>query len=158
MIPIVRVQEADFDPGEELAALGGVSPDVGAVVSFTGLVRADPGADGAPLAALTLEHYPGMTERELSRIAQEAGRRFTLKGALIVHRVGRLPVGARIVFVAASAGHRQAAFEGADFMMDFLKTDAPFWKREETAAGPGDWIDARTSDTRRRARWQEGAP
>ncbi len=151
---IVRVQEDDFDPGALLSDFGAGAMSVGAVVSFTGLVRADKAASGAQsVEALVLEHYPGMTEAELTRIAKEAMDRFALQDAAIVHRVGRLEAGARIVFVAAAAGHRRAAFDGADFMMDFLKTNAPFWKREETARGPGDWVDARESDNVAAERW-----
>ncbi|MGF1455343.1 MAG: molybdenum cofactor biosynthesis protein MoaE [Alphaproteobacteria bacterium] len=151
---IIRVQKEDFDPDALVAACGAGDPTVGAVVSFTGLVRASDGMDtDDPVTALTLEHYPGMTERALKDIGTQATARFGLKDAVVVHRVGRLSVGARIVLVVAAASHRQAAFQGADFMMDYLKTEAPFWKREERASGSGHWVDARDSDTAARARW-----
>ncbi len=151
---MIRVQCEDFDPGAELRDFGADDPRIGAVVSFTGLVRAhDGGADSPAITAMTLEHYPGMTEGQLAHIAEGATRRFSLCDALIIHRHGRLEVGARIVFVAAAASHRRAAFEACDFMMDFLKTRAPFWKREETADGQSAWVDARMADDAAAGRW-----
>ena len=144
----VRVQREDFDPGAELAALTDGRTDVGGLVSFTGLVRGDGG-----LKAMTLEHYPGMTEKALEAIEAEARERWPLLGVTIIHRVGPLAPGARIVFVAAASAHRRAAFEAADFLMDYLKTRAPFWKKEEGADGSATWVDARESDDAAAARW-----
>jgi molybdopterin synthase catalytic subunit len=141
----VRVQEADFDIGAEIDALTAGRTDIGAVATFTGLVR-DFGGDGE---AMTLEHYPGMTEKALEAIAAEAAARWPLAGATIVHRVGRLAPGERIVLVATASRHRAAAFEAAEFLMDYLKTRAPFWKHE---AGAG-WVDARETDDAAAARW-----
>lgn len=145
----VAVQAADFDPGLEIAALGG--PGVGAVASFVGVVRDGSAGD---LAALELEHYPGMTERSLRMIAEKAAARWPLTGVRIVHRVGRLAVGERIVLAAAASAHRQAAFDACAFVMDFLKTDAPFWKREIRRDGAAEWVDARISDDAAKARWR----
>ncbi|MFN3613410.1 MAG: molybdenum cofactor biosynthesis protein MoaE [Rubrimonas sp.] len=145
----VRVQEAAFDTGAEIAAAGAGNHDVGAVVSFTGRVR-DMG--GGAEQAMTLEHYPGMTEAELQRIEAEAHRRWPLAATTIVHRVGRLRPGEPIVLVIAASRHRRAAFEAAEFLMDYLKTRAPFWKKEETAEG-ATWVDARESDDESAARW-----
>ncbi len=151
---IIRVQAEDFDPDALVGCCGKGDSSVGGVVSFTGRVRADDGTRFEdPVTALTLEHYPGMTERALKNVAETATERFALKDTVIIHRVGRLIVGDRIVLVVAAASHRRAAFEGADFMMDYLKTEAPFWKREERASGLGAWVDARDSDTAARARW-----
>ncbi len=144
----VRVQEADFDIGAEIDALTAGRTDIGAVATFTGLVR-DFGGGGE---AMTLEHYPGMTEKALAAIAAEAAARWPLAGATIVHRVGRLAPGERIVLVATASRHRAAAFEAAEFLMDYLKTRARFWKRE---AGAG-WVDARESDDAAAARWGRG--
>lgn len=140
----VRVQTEDFDLGAEAAAL---EDGAGAVVTFTGVVR------GGDVTAMTLEHYPGMTETALAEIEAEAMTRFDLTGALIIHRVGRLEPGARIMMVAAAARHRGEAFEAASFLMDYLKTRAPFWKKEETANGDARWVDAREADDDAAARW-----
>ncbi len=145
---MIRVQTEDFDIGAEVAALSKDRRDIGAVVTFSGTVRDKTG----DLLALELEHYPGMTEKELARIEQEAQERWPLEASLIVHRVGRLLPGENIVLVVTASAHRQAAFEAAEFLMDYLKTRAPFWKREETASG-GDWVDARDSDDTAAARW-----
>ena len=145
---MIRVQTEDFDIGAEVAALSKDRHDIGAVVTFSGTVRDKTG----DLVALELEHYPGMTEKELARIEKEAQERWPLEASLIVHRVGRLLPGENIVLVVTASAHRQAAFEAAEFLMDYLKTRAPFWKREETAAG-GDWVDARDSDDTAAARW-----
>jgi molybdopterin synthase catalytic subunit len=145
----VRVQEADFDIGAEIAALTAGDHDVGAVATFTGLVRAMPGG-GAQ--SMTLEHYPGMTEAALAEIEAEARARWPLSGATIIHRVGRLSPGDRIVLVIAASRHRQAAFDAAAFLMDYLKTRAPFWKKETTAEGEA-WVDAREADAAAVARW-----
>lgn len=144
----VRVQEADFDPGAELDALAAGDTDIGAVVSFTGLVRGTGGVE-----TMTLEHYPGMTEKALAEIEAQARARWPLQASLIIHRVGPLPTGARIVFVATASRHRAAAFEAAEFLMDFLKTRAPFWKKEVAADGMAQWVDARESDDKATARW-----
>ncbi|WP_316015182.1 molybdenum cofactor biosynthesis protein MoaE [Roseobacter sp. HKCCA0434] len=144
----VRVQEADFDPGAELDALVAGRTDVGAVASFTGLVR------GGDVTEMVLEHWPGVTEKALAAIEDEARGRFELNASLIVHRYGPLAPGARIVFVAAAAPHRRAAFEAAEFMMDYLKTRAPFWKKEVTPDGAS-WVDAREADDAAEARWRD---
>jgi len=146
----VRVQEADFDIGAELDALVAGDTDIGAVVSFTGLVRGTGGT-----REMTLEHYPGMTEKALEAIEAEARGRWPLQAALIVHRIGPLPPGARIVLVATASRHRGAAFEAAEFLMDYLKTRAPFWKKEVAADGTAHWVDARESDGAAAARWQQ---
>jgi molybdopterin synthase catalytic subunit len=143
----VSVREADFDAGVEAAALTAAGADVGAVVSFVGLVR------GGEVSAMTLEHYPGMTEKAIAAIVAEARERWHLLGVRVIHRVGRLLPGERIVFVAVAAGHRGEAFAACEFVMDYLKTRAPFWKREETAAGAR-WVDARESDAAAAQRWR----
>lgn len=150
----VRIQEAPFDAAAESARLSAGRTDVGAVVTFTGLCRADPDAGGAPLAALTLEHYPGMAEAEIERHVEEARRRWPLTGAIVVHRHGRLVPGDPIVMVATAASHRAAAFAAAEFLMDWLKTDAPFWKKEERADGAA-WVEAKAHDDDARARWEK---
>lgn len=147
----VRVQEEDFDVGRELELLTAGRADVGAVVSFTGLVR----DMGGTLKSLELEHYPGMTEAALERIEAEAVRRWPVSASLILHRFGRLAAGEQIVFVAAASAHREAAFAAAAFMMDFLKVGAPFWKRENGPGG-GRWVEARADDTVARDRWGAG--
>jgi molybdopterin synthase catalytic subunit len=148
---MIRVQSADFDPGAEIEALHAKRQDIGAVVSFVGLVRGE--SHGEKLTSMTLEHFPGMTERELARVEQEARTRWALEDVVIVHRVGELKPGERIVLVATAAGHRQAAFEAAEFLMDYLKTRAPFWKRELRASGEH-WVEARDSDSEAAARWR----
>ncbi len=148
----VRVQAADFDIGAEIARLTQGRTDVGAVVTFTGTVRGDGG--GQAIEAITLEHYPGMTEAELERIEALAHQRWPLQASSIVHRVGRLVPGENIVLVVTASVHRQAAFEAAQFLMDYLKTDAPFWKKEDVRGGLSHWVDARESDTEARDRWQ----
>ena len=152
----VSVQQADFDAGAEIAALSAGREDVGAVASFVGLVRADKqaGADTAPaVQAMSLEHYPGMTEKALQAIVEEARGRWDICGVRVIHRVGRLVPGDRIVFVAVASAHRGEAFAACEFIMDYLKTRAPFWKKEETAAG-GRWVDARESDDHAAGRWE----
>jgi len=148
---MIRVQREPFDAGAESDALTAGREDVGAVVSFQGLVRADDGA--AAIHAMTLEHYPGMTERELARIEREAQTRWPLQASLIVHRYGRLTPGEPIVLVITASRHRQAAFEACAFLMDWLKTQAPFWKREETAGGER-WVEAKPADDEAAARWR----
>lgn len=151
----VRVQEADFDVAAETRALLGSRTDVGALVTFTGLVRGGP--DGGGISEMTLEHYPGMTEDELARVEAEAHARFPLQASLIVHRVGALQPGDNIVLVIAASRHRGAAFQAAEFLMDYLKTRAPFWKKETGADGIGHWVDAREADAAAEARWQTDA-
>lgn len=146
----VRVQREDFDPGAALASLAGGNRRVGGVVSFVGLVRDMTG--GAAVRAITLEHYPGMTERTLAGIEAEAHRRWPLEATLIVHRYGRLEPGDRIVLVAAASAHRDAAFDACRYLIDWLKTRAPFWKLEETGAGSR-WVEARAGDAAAAARW-----
>jgi molybdopterin synthase catalytic subunit len=143
----IRVQDGDFDPGAEIERLHGGRDDIGAVASFVGLVR------GGGIAAMTLEHYPGMTERQLRAIADEAATRWPLQGIVIVHRYGRLRPGERIVLVATASPHRVAAFDSCAFLMDWLKTQAPFWKQEETADGAR-WVEARAADDAAAARWR----
>lgn len=145
----VSVQEADFDVGGEIEALSAQDDGAGAVASFVGLVR------GAGILALTLEHYPGMTERALADIVATAQSRWQLRRVRVIHRVGRLLPGERIVFVGVAASHRGTAFAACEFIMDYLKTRAPFWKKEETAAG-AHWVDARESDDTAAARWGGG--
>ncbi|MEW6124084.1 MAG: molybdenum cofactor biosynthesis protein MoaE [Pseudomonadota bacterium] len=149
----VRVQAEPFDPAGEIAALSGTG-DVGAVVSFTGFCRADKGSgDGAPpLTALVLEHYPGMAESEMERLLDEARARWPLLGARVIHRFGRIVPGEQIVLVVTASAHREAAFSAASFLMDWLKTSAPFWKKEERAGG-GDWVAAKDADDHAAARW-----
>jgi molybdopterin synthase catalytic subunit len=156
----VSVQEADFDAGAEISALSAGRDDVGAVASFVGLVRADKAATAeagaAPaVQAMTLEHYPGMTEKALQEIVDEAQRRWDVFGVRVIHRVGRLLPGDRIVFVAVASAHRHDAFAACEFIMDYLKTRAPFWKKEETPEG-GRWVDARESDEHAAGRWEAG--
>ncbi len=146
----VRVQRDDFDLGAELAALRAGRTDIGALVSFTGLVRDSAGGDA--VSGLELEHYPGMTEQALAKIESEARDRWPLQACLIVHRWGRLLPGEQIMMVATASPHRQAAFEAAEFLMDFLKSRAPFWKREHGPAG-AKWVDARNLDEAALARW-----
>lgn len=155
----VSVQEADFDAGAEIAALSAGRDDVGAVASFVGLVRADKAAGekvGADAAAavqtMTLEHYPGMTETALDDIVAEARGRWDIFGVRVIHRVGKLLPGDRIVLVAVASTHRGEAFAACEFIMDYLKTRAPFWKKEETSEG-GRWVDARESDDCAAERW-----
>jgi molybdopterin synthase catalytic subunit len=142
----VSVQEQDFDPGREMAAMTESATDVGAVASFVGCVR------GGEVAAMTLEHYPGMTEKALEAIVEDAKGRWPLLGVRVIHRIGRLLPGDRIVFVAVASSHRQAAFAACEFIMDYLKTRAPFWKREETPTGSR-WVDARETDDEAARRW-----
>ena len=146
----IRIQESDFDVAREISALTAGRSDVGAVVTFTGICRGS--EDGADIAALTLEHYPGMAEAEITRHADEAMSRWPLSGIRVVHRVGRIAPGENIVLVVTASQHRQAAFEGAEFMMDYLKASAPFWKRVE-AAENSKWVEARDHDEDAAARW-----
>jgi molybdopterin synthase catalytic subunit len=148
----VRVSTSDFDISAEMARLTASDAGVGGVALFVGKVRDH--AHGEPLTELILEHYPGMTEAELERIEAEAQRRFKLSASLIVHRVGTLRPGDNIVLVIACSSHRQNAFAAAEFLMDYLKTRAPFWKKEVLANGETRWVDARESDDMAAAAWE----
>jgi molybdopterin synthase catalytic subunit len=159
----VSVQTADFDVGTEIAALTVDDPEAGAVASFVGLVRADKlsaQAVGSNVTAMTLEHYPGMTEQALADIVTTARSRWELRAVRVIHRIGRLLPGERIVFVGVSSSHRGDAFAACEFIMDYLKTQAPFWKKEESPEGPageprGRWVDARETDNLAVRRWQD---
>lgn len=148
----IRIQTGDFDIAAEIAALTASRTDIGAVVTFSGICRGTEGGDAT--TALTLEHYPGMAEAEITRHADEAMTRWPLTGITIVHRVGRIVPGENIMVVLTASAHRQAAFQAAEFLMDYLKAHAPFWKREETADGAG-WVAAKTDDDAAAARWDE---
>ena len=148
----IRVQTAPFDLTAEVAALTAGRTDIGAIVTFTGTVRDT--SHGQRLASMTLEHYPGMTEAELARVESQANARWPLQATLIIHRVGTLLPGDGIVLVVAASPHRQAAFDAANFLMDYLKTSAPFWKKETAIDGSGDWVDARETDTTALDRWE----
>ncbi len=147
---MIRVQREDFDVGAEMARLSDGRHGVGGVCAFVGLVRDLAGE--AAVGAMTLAHYPAMTEKELRRIEDEARSRWDLVDSLIIHRYGRLEPGDRIVLVATASAHRQAAFEACHFLIDWLKTQAPFWKQNETPDGP-QWVDAQASDDEAAARW-----
>src|SRR5580700_9244842 len=140
---MIRVQREDFDVGAELDKLAAGNPRIGGIASFIGLVRDLGGGDR--VEALTLEHYPGMTEKKLTEIEAEANRRWPLDASLVIHRYGRLEPGERIVLVATASPHREAAIAACQFLIDWLKTDAPFWKSEETPAGER-WVASRTED------------
>jgi molybdopterin synthase catalytic subunit len=148
---VVRVQSECFDMGSEIDAMVAGNTAIGGVASFTGYVRDFSTESG--VVAMTLEHYPGMTERMLEQIEAEARQRWQLEDSLIIHRYGRMTVGEPIVLVVTASSHRQAAFESAEFLMDWLKTKAPFWKCEETADGGEHWVDAREADDKAAARW-----
>ncbi len=148
----VRVQTADFDVAAELTAMRTASADIGAVVSFIGQVRDI--NDGDTVNTLTLEHYPGMTERALAQIELEAQSRWQINSSLIVHRVGTLKPLDQIVLVAVASAHRGEAFKACEFMMDYLKTQAPFWKKESTPEGER-WVEAKNSDDQAQSRWQQ---
>ncbi|MDK1376325.1 MULTISPECIES: molybdenum cofactor biosynthesis protein MoaE [unclassified Sinorhizobium] len=148
----VRVQRGDFDVAAEISALSRGRADIGAVVTFSGLCRDEAGA----LSALELEHYPGMAEAEIERICREAVKRFGLQAAVAIHRFGKIMPGENIVLVVTASSHRQAAFDGAGFIMDFLKTSAPFWKKEYHADGSaGGWVSAKDADDTARDRWSQ---
>ena len=153
----IKVQQADFDTGAEIAALSAGRGDVGAVASFVGLVRDRAAAEDAAgsVSAMELEHYPGMTEKALEEIAEQACARWPLSGALIIHRFGPLSVGDQIVLAAASSAHRGAALEACAFLMDYLKTKAPFWKRETGPDGAAGWVEARDADDAAAERWRK---
>ena len=150
-IPVtIRIQEADFDVALEIATLTKGRTDIGAIVSFSGICRGSENDEA--IAALTLEHYPEMAEAEIARHADTALSRWPLTGLTVVHRVGRITPGENIVLVVTASAHRQAAFQAAEFLMDYLKANAPFWKREESAGG-ANWIEARDHDDDAAARW-----
>ncbi len=149
---MIRVQREDFDPARETQALVEGKHQIGGVVSFVGLVREV--ASGGAISAMTLEHYPGMTERKLAEIEAEAHARWPLAASLIIHRYGRLEPGERIVLVATASAHRDAAFEACRFLVDWLKTKAPFWKLEETPQGER-WVEARAEDDRTAQGWAQ---
>ena len=151
-IVTVRIQEADFDIGREISALTKARTDIGAVVSFSGICRGS--EDGERIAALTLEHYPGMAEAEIMRHAETAMSRWPLTGVTVIHRVGRITAGENIVLVLTASAHRQAAFEAAEFLMDYLKSRAPFWKKEHGPAGER-WVEPTARDIADAARWDK---
>ena len=147
----VRVQQEDFDAGAEIARLRADNPKIGAVASFIGIVRDL--NEGAAVGSITLEHYPGMTDKALTSIAEQAKTRWNLFDLLIIHRIGTLAPTDQIVLVVTTSSHRGDAFAACQYVMDYLKTDAPFWKKEVTAEGAR-WVDARDSDETARARWK----
>jgi molybdopterin synthase catalytic subunit len=150
--PRIVIQTEDFDAAAEVAALTRDRRDIGAVVTFTGLCR----DEGGRLAALELEHYPGMAEEEIARMVARAAARWPLDAVTVIHRVGRIAPGAQIVLVIAASSHRAAAFSGAEFLMDYLKTSAPFWKKEHPIDGPAtEWVAARDEDDRALEKWRE---
>jgi len=149
--PHIRIQAEDFDTSAEIALLSRGRFDVGAIVTFSGLCRDEAGQ----LSALELEHYPGMAEAEITRIAEKACARWPLTGLIAIHRYGKIAPGENIVLVVAASSHRQAAFEGAAYLMDFLKTRAPFWKKEHHKDGSsGEWVSAKDADDEALARWE----
>ena len=148
----IRIQTEDFDAGAEIARLRAGNPAVGAVASFVGVCRDR--NDGEPIATMTLEHYPAMTERALREICEQAGARWDLLGTSVVHRVGELRPADQIVLVIVTSAHRGDAFAACEFIMDYLKTEAPFWKKEHTDGGAR-WVEARSSDEQAAARWRE---
>jgi molybdopterin synthase catalytic subunit len=149
--PDIRIQTGDFDLAEEIRRMTQGRSDIGAVVTFTGLCR----DEGGYLSALELEYYPGMAEAEIRRIAEEAAKRWPVSALVAIHRVGKIAPGGNIVLVLAASPHREAAFNAASFLMDFLKTSAPFWKREHLADGSvGEWVSAKGADDRARDRWK----
>lgn len=152
VVPVVRIQAEDFDVAAEIARLTRGRNDIGAVVTFSGLCRDEQGR----LSALELEYYPGMAEAEISRIAGEAIERWPLQGLTAIHRHGKIAPGENIVLVVAASAHRQAAFEAANFLMDYLKSRAPFWKKEHHSDGSeGGWVDAKDADDKAAGRWKQ---
>jgi molybdopterin synthase catalytic subunit len=148
--PVIRIQSEDFDAAAQIAALSAGRGDIGAIVSFTGLCR----DEGGRLKALELEHYPGMAEAEIARVANDAAVRWPLAGLVAIHRYGLIAPGGQIVLVIAASAHRRAAFEAAEFLMDYLKTRAPFWKREHLIDGTiGGWVEAKDADDAAAQRW-----
>jgi len=155
MTTTIRLQREAFDVAAEVERMTNGRTDIGAVVTFTGLCRAD--ENGKPIASLTLEHYPGMAEAEIGRHVEEAYARWPLLGITVIHRHGRLVPGDVIVLVATASSHRDAAFAAASFLMDYLKTHAPFWKQVETVAG-ATWVEAKASDDAAAERWSASPP
>ena len=155
--PRVSIQTADFNLTEEIAALRAQDPRVGAVCSFVGTVRDQTAGESGRISSMELEHYPGMTERAIEAMIDAALARFDIRGARVVHRVGRLQPLQQIVLVAVTSAHRGQAFQACEFLMDYLKTQAPFWKKETTPAG-AHWVDARVPDDQALARWGIVAP
>jgi molybdopterin synthase catalytic subunit len=153
-VATIRLQREDFDVAAEQRKLSQDRPDIGAVVTFTGICRGGEGADA--IASMTLEHYPGMAEEEIARHVSDAEARWALKGVTVIHRHGKLVPGDNIVLVITASSHRADAFAAAEFLMDYLKTSAPFWKREE-CAGQANWVDAKTQDDAAAARWASPA-
>ena len=151
----IRIQQADFDVAREIAALTAGRTDIGAVVTFSGICRGS--ENGEPIGALTLEHYPGMAETEIARHVDAASARWPLLGVTVIHRHGRLKPGEVIVLVATASSHRRAAFAAAEFLMDYLKSRAPFWKQVETAGGTT-WVDAKAADDEAAERWSAPPP
>jgi molybdopterin synthase catalytic subunit len=149
--PRVRIQTADFDLSQEVASLRAGDPGVGAIASFVGTVRNAHGDER--VSALELEHYPGMTERSIEAMIDEAQQRFAIRAVRVVHRVGPMVPGDQIVLVVVTAAHRRAAFEACEFLMDYLKTQAPFWKKETRPDGSSEWVDARVADDEALRRW-----
>jgi molybdopterin synthase catalytic subunit len=149
----IRLQQGDFDVAAEIAALSRGRGDIGAVVTFSGICRRGEGEEA--ISALTLEHYPGMAEVEIRRHVDEAIARWPLTGVTVIHRFGRVVPGENIVLVVTASAHRQAAFEGAEFLMDYLKANAPFWKREERAEGAASWVEAHRRDDDALDRWDQ---
>jgi molybdopterin synthase catalytic subunit len=149
----IRLQAADFDVSREIAALTAGNINIGAVVSFIGICRRGEGSDA--ITALTLEHYPGMAEAEIARHAEEAMARWPLTGLTVIHRFGRLVPGDNIVLVLTASSHREAAFQAGEFLMDYLKTHAPFWKSEERTGSATTWVEARDEDDAATARWKK---
>ncbi|MGE5546073.1 MAG: molybdenum cofactor biosynthesis protein MoaE [Solirubrobacterales bacterium] len=157
---MIRVQREDFDPGAEIERFSAGNTKVGGICTFLGLVRdyvGEDAASGESVRGMTLEHYPGMTERQLEAIEAEARRRWPLEDALVIHRYGRLAPGDRIVLVATASAHREAAFQSCHFLIDWLKTKAPFWKVEHTTQGDH-WVEARDSDDALASRWEHEVP
>ena len=149
--PVVRIQREDFDTGAEIAAISEGRRDLGAIVTFSGLCR----DEGGLLEALELEHYPGMAQAEIGRIAREASARWPVDAITVIHRFGRIAPGENIVLVATASSHRQAAFDAANFIMDFLKSNAPFWKKEHRRDGAeGEWVEAKEADELALNRWR----
>jgi molybdopterin synthase catalytic subunit len=146
----IRVGPEDFDTGDETERLQAEAGDAGAIASFLGIVRR---GEEQPIEAMTLEHYPAMTERAIARMAAEAESRWALGGCRIIHRTGRIPVGGRIVLVLAASRHRQSALDATAFLIDWLKVGAPFWKKEHPVAGAAQWVEARTADDAAARRW-----
>lgn len=153
MMAHIKVQTEHFDIGAEIAALTAGRTDIGGIGCFVGTVRADVKGSDSKVTGMTLEHYPGMTEREIGKIVDLAAERWPLLGCTVIHRVGMMRPGENIVLVIAASSHRQAALDATAFLIDWLKTKAPFWKREDFAGGGGAWVDAREADDVAASRW-----